>query len=203
MTPRTSLMLAALALPVLLAAPASAQTVDPRWAPYLGCWALQQESTGDGTEDLFAAAARALRRDERRDDVMICVTPSERAVTVAQQTVVNGDTVQNEMVPADGSETRAEEASCTSTRRAEWSDSGRLLFTRGTVNCEGQPERRVSGLSFVTDGPTWVDVQAVEVRDRRQVRVRRYVLAPEQRRAGRAALSPPARRRSRVGRWTR
>ena len=91
------------------------------------------------------------------------------------------------MVTADDSEQRSEEANCTSTRQARWSASGRQLFSRGTVRCTGQPDRQIAGLSMVVAGPTWLDVQMVEVRGQRSVRVRRYVRAPEQRQADRAA----------------
>ncbi|MCC7125597.1 MAG: hypothetical protein IT178_12170 [Acidobacteria bacterium] len=194
---RTTLVMAALALPL---APASAQTVDPRWAPYLGCWQLQRETSGDAVTDLISAAARALPPDQKQQDVMICVTPSEKAGAVSQQTVVDNRTVNDETVAGDGSVSTAEEASCTSTRRAEWSTSGRLLYSTGSVACAGQPERKITGLSYVGAGPTWVDIQAVDVRDRRQVRVRRYMLSREQRQAGRRAAgidSPPL-----FNRWT-
>ena len=59
--------------------------------------------------------------------------------------------------------------------------SGRQLFTRGTVSCEGQPERTITGLSLVMPGPTWVDVQMVDVRGSKSVRVRRYGATREQR----------------------
>ena len=65
----------------MLVLPASslAQTpkVDPRWAPYLGCWQLQREATGTGAAaDLEAVAARRAKAPETREDVMICVTPA-------------------------------------------------------------------------------------------------------------------------------
>jgi hypothetical protein len=159
--------------------------VDPRWAPYLGCWQLQRESTGIPVADLQAVASRRAQAGASREDVMICVTPAADANAVSQQTVLNGDSVLDEIVAADGTPRTGEDGSCRSTRRAEWSTSGRQLFTRGTVSCEGQPERTISGLSLVMPGPIWVDVQMVEVRGNRSVRVRRYGLSREQQRVNR------------------
>ena len=105
---------------------------------------------------------------------------------MSQQTVLNGDSVLDEIVAADGTARTGEDGSCRSTRRAEWSRSGRQLFTRGTVSCEGQPERTITGLSLVMPGPIWVDVQMAEVRGNRSVRVRRYGLSREQQRVNRA-----------------
>jgi hypothetical protein len=173
----------------LAAVPASslAQTtaVDPRWAPYLGCWQLQRESLGSAIADMAAVAARRARATEAREDVMICVTPAQEANAVSQQTVLNGESVLDEIVAADGTARTGEDGSCRSTRQAEWSASGRQLFTRGTVSCQGQPERIITGLSLVMSGPTWVDVQMAEVRGNRSVRVRRYGLSREQRRVAR------------------
>lgn len=190
----------------LLVAPAAALAqsapVDPRWAPYLGCWQLQREATGTAAADLEAVASRRARAPEAREDVMICVTPSSEPNAVAQQTVLNGESVLDEVVAADGTRRSGEHASCTSTRQAEWSTSGRQLFTRGTVACEGQPERALTGVSFVMPGPTWVDVQMVEVKGNRSVRVRRYGLTREASRVARASVvGAPARWSG--GRWTR
>jgi hypothetical protein len=178
---------------------AQTATVDPRWAPYLGCWQLQRESTGDPLLNLMAVAARQAKAAETQEDVMVCVTPAPQANAVSQQTVLNGSSVLDEVVAADGTARSGQDGTCRSTRAAEWSRSGRQLFSRGTVACEGQPERKISGLSLMMSGPTWVDVQMVEVRGNRSVRTRRYGLSREQRRLARATSpdSPPP-----MDRWT-
>jgi hypothetical protein len=187
-----ALVLVASVILAPLSAVAQKAPVDPRWAPYLGCWQLRMENTTDGIADLVAAAARVAPDNQRTDDVMICITPSDQPMAVAQQTVLNGESVLDEIVATDGTERTSEDAGCKSTRRAEWSTSGRQLFTRGTMACAGQPERRISGLSMMVAGPTWVDVQMVEVSDRRSVRVRRYGLSREQIRASGRAGTPAA-----------
>ena len=187
----------------LVAAPAAsfAQTtpVDPRWAPYLGCWQLLRESTAMPVADLAAVASRRARASESREDVMICVTPAPQTNAVSQQTVLNGESVLDEVVAADGAPRTGEDGRCRSTRRAEWSTSGRQLFTRGTVSCEGQPERTITGLSLVMPGPTWVDVQMVDVRGSKSVRVRRYGATREQRRL---VQTPVAGSPAPLERWT-
>jgi hypothetical protein len=178
---------------------AQAAPVDPRWAPYLGCWQMQRESTGDPIANLIAVASRQARAAEAQEDVMICVTPAPEPNAVSQQTVLNGTSVLDEVVAADGAVRTGQDGTCRSTRKAEWSRSGRQLFSHGTVSCDGQPARTISGLSLMMSGPTWVDVQMVEVRGNRSVRVRRYGLSREQRRLARATSpdSPPP-----MDRWT-
>ncbi len=188
MTMRTGFVALALTLAPGWAAAQSAP-VDARWAPYLGCWQLQNENTGRALTDMTAVAARQAKAEATHEDVMICVTPAGEANAVSQQTVLNGDSVLDEVVAADGTARSGENGTCRSTRRAEWSSTGRQLFTRGTVSCEGQPERTITGLSVVTTGPTWIDIQLVEVRASRSLRVRRYVQSREQRRLAQAPLA--------------
>jgi len=200
MTRRTLVAVAAVLVTLPLPARAQSADVDARWAPYLGCWQLAREVTPDNLPDFFAIAARQAATDERRDDVLICVTPSDRPAAVGQQTVLNGNTVLDEVIAADGTEQVSEDADCRATRRAEWSSTGRQLFTRGTVSCANQPDRRLAGLSLMMPGPTWVDVQMAEVNGRRSVRVRRYRLSREQVRVNRTALSPAS--PAPMSRWT-
>ena len=175
--------------------------VDPRWSPYVGCWQLRMENTSDGIADLVAAAMRQAPSNQKAGDVMICITPSEQPQAVMQQTVLDGDSVLDERVSTDGVAHAADDGTCKSTRRAEWSASGRQLFSRGTLSCAGQPERQITGLSMILPGPTWVDVQMSEVGGQRSVRVRRYGLSREQIRTGGArALSPQS--PAPLSRWT-
>jgi len=180
---RTIVLVAALAT-VPLGAAAQTAPVDPRWAPYVGCWQLRMENTGNGIADLVAAAMRQAPDNQKNGDVMVCIAPSGEPLAVTQQTVLDGESVLDEIVSTDGVTRTSEETNCKSTRRAEWSTSGRQLFSHGTFSCEGQPERQITGLSMIVPGPTWVDVQMSEARGQRSVRVRRYGLSREQVRTG-------------------
>lgn len=180
MTLRTFVLAAGV---LVLPWPASAQsaaTADSRWAPWLGCWDLRTENLTDGEVDPVVAAARTALPSTRSGGVRICVTPTDSADTVRHQTIVNDESVLDEMIAADGREHEITEDACKGTRRAEWSTTGRQLFTRATLTCEGQPTRTISSLTMMVTGPTWVDVQSMEVEGRRSVRVRRYGLSRDQ-----------------------
>jgi len=173
-------LLSLIALPAL----AGAQTADSRWNGYLGCWDLQHENTAASLPDLQSATSRALPApNQRRDDVRVCLSPTERPLVVSQQMQLNGELVGTDQVAADGSTTYATEGTCRTSRTAEWSTSGRLLLTRGRVECDGQPAREVSGLSYISRGPVWVEIQAADIEGAPLVRVRRY----EQRRSARVS----------------
>ncbi len=180
MTLRTLVLVAGV---LVLPWPASAQgtpTADSPWASWLGCWDLRTENLTDGEVDPVVAAARNALPSTRNGGIRICVTPTDDAKTVRHQTIVNDETVLEETMTADGRDRPFKEESCTGTRRAEWSSNRRQLFSRATLECEGQPTRTVSSLMMLVTGPTWVDVQSMEVSGNRSVRIRRYGLSRDQ-----------------------
>lgn len=139
----------------------------------------------------MVAAARVALPSTRSGGVRICVTPAGAPGAIRQQTIVNDETVLEETIAADGQDHAVAEAACRGTRSAQWSSTGRQLFMRGTLSCEGQPTRTISGLTMIVAGPTWVDVQLVEVGGQRNVRVRRYGMSRDQSgTAGRRTVTP-------------
>lgn len=162
-----------IALVLLAAVPASAQDTPlahARWAPWLGCWTLIQDDRGS----LDAATTGP-------DDVLVCVLPASEGRGVGMTTFVGGRSVVQQSIVADGASHPVSEPACSGSQRSEWSLTGQRLLTRAEVVCSGQAARTVSGITLMTQGPTWVDIQAVGADQDAQVRVRRY----------RRASSPP------------
>jgi hypothetical protein len=156
----------AIALFLMAAAPASARDVpltDSRWAPWLGCWRLVQDDR------------RALAADTTNsDDVVVCVLPASAGRGVAMTTFVGGQSVVQQTIVADGTSQPVSEPECSGSQESEWSLNGLRLFTRAEITCNGEPARAVSGITLMTDGATWIDIQAVGTHRDAQVRVRRY-----------------------------
>jgi hypothetical protein len=152
----------------------AARNVDERWLPWLGCWELLQD--GDTV---------SLQADELR----VCVEPApEGGVTM---TTRSGDTAAfAQTIVADGFDRPVGDPACVGTERAEWSLDGTRLFAHAELACGAQPLRRVSGLTVMAAGGTWLDVQAVEIEGQESVRVRRYRRAADQ--SPVAAAVPPA-----------
>ncbi len=164
------------ALPVAAAAQ-TAPATDHRWAAWLGCWDLQTEDRSQGGRDPVDAASREPSSSAPGVPARVCVTPGGTRDAVQLRTIVNGTTILDETVSGNGVDQAISEDACHGTRAAEWSLDGRLLFTRGTLACDGQPTRTVSGLMMLVPGPTWVDVQLLSVANLRSIRVRRYALS--------------------------
>ena len=160
---KPSLLIAALFLGIT--GSASAQTVDARWAPFIGCWEL----TEGGASTCVAPA-----------------TPG--AVTLS--TRVEGKEVLAQTILADGAAHPVTEEGCTGSQRAEWSRDGRKLFSRADLTCANQPLRTVTGLALMTGDASWIDVQAVDVGGGTSVRIRRYRRAQGDRPRPQTSLVP-------------
>jgi hypothetical protein len=170
----------------MVAGPAWAQTIaapsapDPRWAPWLGCWQLADETIGDPSS--FADALAALQRSRANAGSLVCVTPAPGGATMT--TLVNDRTVLTETLVADGSQKVVTDDGCRGWQRAEWSQLGTRLFARAEISCADQKPRTVSGLSMLSTGPNWIDIQLIESEGRKSLRVRRYQRARDQKHAG-------------------
>ncbi|MDA1184860.1 MAG: hypothetical protein O2930_09480 [Acidobacteria bacterium] len=156
----------AIVLFLMAAVPASARDVplaDSRWAPWLGGWRLVQNDHASPAADTTSP-----------DDVLVCVRPASAGRGIAMTTFVGGQSVVQQTIVADGTSRPVSEPECSGSQESEWSLNGLRLFTRAEITCGGQPARAVSGITLMTEGPTWVDIQAVGTHRDAQVRVRRY-----------------------------
>ena len=160
-------------------------TVDPRWAPWLGCWQIIDESVHDAPT--LADALVSLGRSRAIAGALVCVTPATGGVTMT--TLVNDEPVLTETVVADGTQRPLTESDCRGWQRGVWSTLGARLFADAEISCGDQAPRKVSGLSMMMLGPLWIDVQMIESEGTNNLRVRRYHRAANQKHAG---LLPPA-----------
>jgi hypothetical protein len=126
--------------------------IDPRWSRWIGCWQPVEANASDAR---------------------VCISMAgEHGVTFA--TTVDGQTVLEETLVADGRDRQVTDADCRGTQRAEWSLDGRRLFARADLICGRQEPRRISGLAMIAPDGTWLDVQSSRVDSRENLRVRRY-----------------------------
>lgn len=143
--------------------------VDPRWLPWLGCWALISDAV-DG---------RQVDSSGRR---MVCVTPRADGRGVGVTTHMDGVVALKETVLADGQRRPLQRNGCDGSQRYRWSEDGHRLLVQDELTCPpGQPHSS-SGMSFLIPGEIWLDVQAVHAGDSRQreLIVHRYRRASNQ-----------------------
>jgi hypothetical protein len=174
-------------------APQQVSTTDPRWSPWLGCWRLLDENVQPGTgvlEQRLSDTALSRRRPSRSSgDARVCVAPASQPSGVTLTTMVGSDTAIEETIFADGAEHPIVEPDCKGWQRTAWSISGERLFSSAEIACNNQALRKVSGLGLMATGPTWIDIQLIELGGRQSVRVRRYEQVD--RSAARPSSGPP------------
>jgi hypothetical protein len=139
---------------VLFAAPASAQQVDARWTPWIGCW---QAVAGD---------------EESPSDDLLCVRPTPGGVEVIE--VVEGQARASQTLVADGQPHDVTAAGCQGWRSVEFSLDGQRLFTRSEQACGDDPLRPSTGVIAMVSPREWIDVQATDVEGQALSWVRRY-----------------------------
>lgn len=162
---------------VLVAVPAQAQApTDARWAPWLGCWELVTESVRDAGDPAALPTGRGAAPSPPLDDETrprVCATAAQEGITFT--TTIAGETALEQTVIANGVDRPVEDAECQGTQRTEWSEDGLRLYSTAQLTCAADTTpRRVSGLALLGRDGTWLDIQAVEIGGREDVRLRRY-----------------------------
>jgi hypothetical protein len=162
--------------------------VEARWQPWLGCWQLSEQSVRDddvaALDDLFSTSPSGR---SHADSVRVCVSAADAPTRVRMTTSIDGRTVLEEVIDADGQPHALQEGECRGMQRAEWSRSGQRLFSRAELTCAGERRHTVSHLATLHAG-SWLDIQSVTRDGRQGVRVRRYYPAAD--REGDGAASP-------------
>lgn len=180
-------------LVIFAALPVQAQQPTPttpspglRWAPWMGCWQVSEESVEDGAQ-LFAEFMGAVSaRSTTTRGPRVCVTPSENGAGATITTLMNNTPVRTETVIADGVERPWTDDGCRGWQKTEWATVGVNMFARAELTCGDQPLRKVWGMATMVAGPNWVDIQLIESQGKQSVRVRRYRQAPN------PELAPPS-----------
>ncbi len=119
----------------------SAQDMDVRWFPWLGCW-----EAVDGGED----------------SPLLCVRPAAQGEGVEFLTWAEGQITSSETILADGFPKEAEREECRGLEEARFSDDGRRVYLKSDYVCEGGNERGASGILAMINPMEWVDIKAVE-----------------------------------------
>jgi hypothetical protein len=157
-------------------------TTPDRWAPWMGCWQVADESIQDAAALLSQMAGTSSAPANTTPNALVCVTPAADG-GATMTTIVNDKPVLVETVVADGSRRPLTDANCRGWQQAEWSPLGARMYAQAEIACGNQPTRTVSGLATIVTGPRWLDVQVVESDGQKSMRVRRYRRAANQKHA--------------------
>ena len=122
--------------------------------PWQGCW------QADG-----ASSAETL-----------CIV-AERSGNMRMITVVNGKSVAESRIIADGRSRPVQQDDCKGSEQARWSSDRQRLFLNSSLTCGENVARSSNGL-FVFTGPgEWISIQSVTIGEQTAVRTTRYTAA--------------------------
>ncbi|HUE84511.1 MAG TPA: hypothetical protein VMO26_00385 [Vicinamibacterales bacterium] len=164
------------------AQPSPTPSAPDRWAPWMGCWQITDESIQDAAALLSELAGTSSAPASRTPNALVCVAPSPDG-GATMTTIVNDKPVLVETVVADGSRRPLTDDKCRGWQQAEWSQLGARVYAQAEITCGDQPARTVSGLATIVTGPRWLDIQVVESEGQKSMRVRRYRRAANQKHA--------------------
>lgn len=133
---------------------ASAQEMDTRWLPWIGCWEVSE--VGD------------------EESPMLCVTPLEGENGVELSTWSGGEVVSTEMIQADGVLRDVAREGCEGFQEASFSDDGKRVYLESQYVCEGGVERGGTGMLAFANPVEWLDIKVVEVAGNEVPMVLRY-----------------------------
>ena len=142
--------------------PAGVQSAvtDARWTPWLGCWKPDDDVEESETEPAPA--------------VVVCVSPADEPAGVVIRAFADQQVVFEETIAADGQRHPPRDPGCQGWQVAEWSSSGRRVFTTAESTCKEQRIVRLSGFTTITPDDRWVDIQTVTSGGRTAMRLRSY-----------------------------
>jgi len=137
-----------------LGAALSAQDVDSRWLPWLGCWEPSEAEAGSD---------------------LLCVLPTTTesgAVEVLR--VVESEVVAREMVWADGTPHQTEREGCEGWEEGTFSADGRRVFMRSEHTCEGGALQEGGGIMAMSTPNEWLDIRIMGLEGENMAFVQRY-----------------------------
>lgn len=168
---------------------ATARAAENPWDLWAGCWSLSEETTDDGSATIARLLGLPAPSTKSAEQSRVCVTlDSPGQATLA--TTLGDRPVMTETVVADATQRPLADPECKGWQKAEWSALGPRLFTAAEITCGTQASRKVSGLSMMIAGPTWIDIQMIEGGGQRNLRVRKYRRVIEAGVARRPATAP-------------
>ena len=143
LTARLGLAVVALAVTAGLG---SAQAVDQRWMPWVGCW---EPVTETGTDEI------------------VCVRPTEEASAVEVLRYDGAEVLAREVLWADGELHPTAREGCDGWDRGAFSADMLRVFLSSEHSCEGGVSQEGAGIMTISSPDEWVDIRVMGMGDER------------------------------------
>ncbi len=124
--------------------PSMATSLDPRWAPWLGCW----------------RAEAVVQTNDASNSAVTCLIPLSGTSGVQEVSITRGTIVSRRRYVADGRPNSFDENGCRGTRTVTWSMKSRRVYMRSSYTCSnGGLTGASSGVLSLTAVGDWLNVE--------------------------------------------
>ena len=137
--------------------------MDTRWQRWIGSWRLVSDTVNQGAGSEKSGLLIEIRPGSGKDSIIMKSCQDEKVLL-------------EEEIMADGSRHPLADGKCPGWYRYSWSDNGKRLLFESQSGCSGESARIISGLSLMTGGREWMDIQLLKLDDRRSISIRKYEL---------------------------
>ena len=152
---RTGVLIAGVLLAASsLQAQSAGPRVDPRWRPFLGCWA----SFGAGTRG-----------------PTVCLLPTDAPERIEMVSVSNDSIVSRSTVTANGTRTPVTRDGCTGWESGTWSEDDRRVYTRAEFRCGTGSTQIATGVYAMTTPEAFARIEGVTTKGAARARVVNFV----------------------------
>ena len=136
----------------------SAQQVDARWVPWLGCWAPQTAAPGSDGVGLSTSQ-------------LVCLTPAPSGSGVNISTVIEGKIVSAERLDVTGAKVSKMRDGCSGWEQATWAPNAHRVTMRSEFTCADGGVRKSSGIFAISPAGEFMQVHGINVAGNAGVRV--------------------------------
>lgn len=156
----------------------SAQSVDARWSPWLGCWAPQTAAPGSDGVGL-------------RNSPLVCLSPASSGSGVDISMVLEGKTVSTERLEVTGAKLNKTRDGCIGWEQATWAPNAHRVTMRSEFTCADGGLRKSSGIFAISPAGEFMQVHGINVAGGAGVRVAIFDAARVDSINGAPAYVPP------------
>lgn len=149
----------ALAMVLVAASSAGAQSAGPKWQAWIGCWTSAAVGESYGSSQ-FAAP-------------VVCVLPTSNTDVVEVATIADGKVAKRDTIDASGVAKAIDTKDCQGSQSAHWSADERRVYLSSSSTCFGM-KNKVSSILAMSAKGDWIDVRGVVAGEGDNVRVARY-----------------------------
>jgi hypothetical protein len=137
-----------------LQAQSAGPRIDPRWRPFIGCWASFGASTRGPT---------------------VCLLPTDAPERIEMVSVSNDSIVSRSTVTANGTRTPVTRDGCTGWESGTWSEDDRRIYTRAEFRCGGGLTQIATGIYAMTTPEAFARIEGVKTNGAARARVVNFV----------------------------